>query len=54
MLLIQFLNDKEATYKWITELEDYGICLLTEAPKESGVVGKIGEKVAHLRKTNYK
>lgn len=47
------LKDDATLYKWITALEETGICLLTGAPTTQGQVNRIGERVAFLRKIHY-
>ena len=45
-------SDKEL-HRWLVLLEEDGLCIVYDAPCETGVINKIGERIAYLRKCNY-
>ncbi|XP_071799183.1 gamma-butyrobetaine dioxygenase-like [Asterias amurensis] len=47
------LEDDQTLYDWLVEMVTVGISIVTKAPKETGQLERIGERVAFLRKSNY-
>ena len=51
--MFQVMGDDMTLYKWLTTLEEDGVCLLTDAPCEKGQLKKIGTRVSFLRNNSY-
>ena len=47
------MTDDRALYRWITALDEIGICLVKGAAVRGGQVEKLASRVSHLSYTYY-
>lgn len=47
------MNDNQALAQWLRTLNRLGFARLTDCPRESGAVIRIGERIGFIRETNY-
>ena len=52
-MYLQLMISDHAFYRWITELEETGLFLITDAPTDESSFCEIANKVAHIRETRY-
>ena len=52
-VFFKLLSDDQSLYDWIEMLEEFGVCIIKDAPPTNGQVSKLAERVAFVRKTNY-
>ena len=51
--VFQLLGDDGCLLGWLTALEEDGLSIVVDAPKEKGAVTTLCKRVAHERETNY-
>lgn len=46
-------HDRDAEQRWLTGFHQWGFGVLTRVPLEPGIVAVVGERLGHVRVTNY-
>ncbi|ELT89689.1 hypothetical protein CAPTEDRAFT_152626 [Capitella teleta] len=49
----QVLSDDKTLYNWLVGLEQIGLSILEGCPTTEGTLRVLGERVSHLKRTNY-
>jgi len=49
----EIMNTEQGLLRWLHLLETHGLVLVTSAPRETGVVRKMSERVAFIKPTHY-